>query len=121
MGCKLVGTVKGTKIWPGGCAGASELRGAAVGNYRRQQAFFAGGLGQEVDRAGYDGSPHCPGPIAYFSRNCFELASSLPALRSNAPERFGIWQTRRPIPSSRGAFRTWQRDTKTMVSNIPPR
>jgi hypothetical protein len=28
MGCKLVGTVKGTKIWAGDCAGASELRGA---------------------------------------------------------------------------------------------
>ena len=26
MGCKLVGTVKGTKIWAGDCA-ASELRG----------------------------------------------------------------------------------------------
>ena len=44
-----------------------------------QQAFFAGGLDQEVDRAGFDGSPHCPGLIAYFSRNCFELASGLPA------------------------------------------
>ena len=28
MGCKLVGTVKGTKIWAGDCAAASELRGA---------------------------------------------------------------------------------------------
>jgi hypothetical protein len=27
MGCKLVGTVKGTKIWAGDCVGASELRG----------------------------------------------------------------------------------------------
>jgi hypothetical protein len=27
MGCKLVGTVKGTKIWAGDCAAASELRG----------------------------------------------------------------------------------------------
>ena len=26
-GCKLVGTVKGTKIWAGDCAAASELRG----------------------------------------------------------------------------------------------
>jgi hypothetical protein len=26
-GCKLVGTVKGTKLWAGDCAGASELRG----------------------------------------------------------------------------------------------
>ena len=66
MGCKLVGTVKGTKIWAGGCAAASELRGAAGGNYRRQQAFLAGGLGQEVDRAGFDGSPHCPGPLPIF-------------------------------------------------------
>jgi hypothetical protein len=28
MGCKLVGTVKGTKVWAGDCV-ASELRGAA--------------------------------------------------------------------------------------------
>jgi hypothetical protein len=27
MGCKLVGTVKGTKLWAGDCAGGSELRG----------------------------------------------------------------------------------------------
>ena len=27
MGCKFVGTVKGTKLWAGDCAGASELRG----------------------------------------------------------------------------------------------
>jgi hypothetical protein len=27
IGCKLVGTVKGTKLWAGDCAGASELRG----------------------------------------------------------------------------------------------
>ena len=27
MGCKLVGTVKGTKIWAGNCMDASELRG----------------------------------------------------------------------------------------------
>jgi hypothetical protein len=31
MGCKLIGTVKGTKIWAGDCAGASELRGAMPG------------------------------------------------------------------------------------------
>jgi hypothetical protein len=29
MGCKLVGTVKGTKLWAGDCAAAPELRGAA--------------------------------------------------------------------------------------------
>ena len=29
MGCKLVGTVKGTKIWAGDCVDAAELRGAA--------------------------------------------------------------------------------------------
>jgi hypothetical protein len=29
MGCKLVGTVKGTKLWAGDCADGSELRGAA--------------------------------------------------------------------------------------------
>ena len=28
MGCKLVGTVKGTKIWAGNCVDASEPRGA---------------------------------------------------------------------------------------------
>jgi hypothetical protein len=28
MGCKLVGSVKGTKIWAGDCAAAPELRGA---------------------------------------------------------------------------------------------
>jgi hypothetical protein len=28
MGCKLVGTVKGTKIWAGDCAAPSELRGS---------------------------------------------------------------------------------------------
>jgi hypothetical protein len=27
MGCKLVGTVKGTKLWAGDCTAASELRG----------------------------------------------------------------------------------------------
>jgi hypothetical protein len=27
MGCKLVGTVKGTKLWAGDCAAASELPG----------------------------------------------------------------------------------------------
>jgi hypothetical protein len=29
MGCKLVGTVKGTKLWAGDCV-ASELRGATL-------------------------------------------------------------------------------------------
>jgi hypothetical protein len=29
MGCKLVGTVKGTKLWAGDCADAAELRSAA--------------------------------------------------------------------------------------------
>jgi hypothetical protein len=29
MACKLVGTVKGTKVWAGDCADAAELRGAA--------------------------------------------------------------------------------------------
>jgi hypothetical protein len=28
MGCKLVGTVKGTKLWAGDCTAAPELRGA---------------------------------------------------------------------------------------------
>jgi hypothetical protein len=30
MGCKLVGTVKGTKLWAGDCAAASELRGTTT-------------------------------------------------------------------------------------------
>jgi hypothetical protein len=29
IGCKLVGTVKGTKIWAGDCVNAADLRGAA--------------------------------------------------------------------------------------------
>ena len=29
MGCKLVGTVKGAKIWAGDCVDGAELRGAA--------------------------------------------------------------------------------------------
>jgi hypothetical protein len=29
MGCKLVGTIKGTKIWAGDCMDAAGLRGAA--------------------------------------------------------------------------------------------
>jgi hypothetical protein len=29
IGCKLVGTVKGTKLWAGDCADAAELKGAA--------------------------------------------------------------------------------------------
>jgi hypothetical protein len=29
MGCKLVGTVKGTKVWAGECTNAAELKGAA--------------------------------------------------------------------------------------------
>ena len=28
IGCKLVGTVRGTKIWAGDCVGTSEIRGA---------------------------------------------------------------------------------------------
>lgn len=28
MGCKLVGTVRGTKLWAGDCTSSSELRGA---------------------------------------------------------------------------------------------
>jgi hypothetical protein len=30
MGCKLVGTVKGTKLWAGDCATTSELRGTTA-------------------------------------------------------------------------------------------
>ncbi len=34
MGCKLVGTVKGTKLWAGDCAAASELRGTTPATER---------------------------------------------------------------------------------------
>jgi hypothetical protein len=38
LGCKLVGTVKGTKLWAGDCADASELRGTMpVSRSRRQR------------------------------------------------------------------------------------
>jgi hypothetical protein len=30
MGCKLVGTVKATKLWAGDCTGPAELRGSAT-------------------------------------------------------------------------------------------
>ena len=30
MGCKLAGTVKGTKLWAGDCVAASELHGAVT-------------------------------------------------------------------------------------------
>jgi hypothetical protein len=30
MGCKLVGTVKGIKLWAGDCAASSELRGTTL-------------------------------------------------------------------------------------------
>ena len=32
MGCKLVGTVKGTKLWAGDCTAASELRTTTTGD-----------------------------------------------------------------------------------------
>jgi hypothetical protein len=38
MGCKLVGTVKGTKIWAGDCAGPSGLRGSTPDVEPSQQA-----------------------------------------------------------------------------------
>jgi hypothetical protein len=31
MGCKLVGTVRGTKLWAGDCEAPSELRGTTPG------------------------------------------------------------------------------------------
>jgi hypothetical protein len=30
MGCKLVGTVKGTKLWAGDCTGPADLRGSGT-------------------------------------------------------------------------------------------
>lgn len=38
MGCKLVGTVKGIKLWAGDCAASSELRGSTPGVEPPQQA-----------------------------------------------------------------------------------
>ena len=38
MGCKLVGTVKGTKLWAGDCAGPSEPRGSTPAVEPAQQA-----------------------------------------------------------------------------------
>jgi hypothetical protein len=32
MGCKLVGTVKGTKLWAGDCTAATELRSTTTGD-----------------------------------------------------------------------------------------
>jgi len=32
MGCKLVGTVRGTKLWAGDCTAASELRSTTTGD-----------------------------------------------------------------------------------------
>jgi len=32
LGCKLVGTVKGTKLWAGDCTAASELRTTTTGD-----------------------------------------------------------------------------------------
>ena len=37
-GCKLVGTVKGTKLWAGNCAAASEPRGTAPADEPTTQA-----------------------------------------------------------------------------------
>ena len=38
VGCKLVGTVKGTKLWAGDCAASSELRGSTPAAEPSQQA-----------------------------------------------------------------------------------
>ena len=38
MACKLVGTVKGTKLWAGDCAAPSELRGSTPAVEPSQQA-----------------------------------------------------------------------------------
>ena len=32
MGCKFVGSVKGTKLWAGDCTAASELRSTTTGD-----------------------------------------------------------------------------------------
>jgi hypothetical protein len=38
MGCKLIGTVKGTKIWAEDCIGAAELRGCRTTRGRTRVA-----------------------------------------------------------------------------------
>jgi hypothetical protein len=44
MGCKLVGTVKGTKLWAGDCVASSELRGAAPATEADLPAAAAGAI-----------------------------------------------------------------------------
>jgi hypothetical protein len=41
MGCKLVGTVKGTKLWAGDCADAAGLRGSGSAPPLPEQAGSA--------------------------------------------------------------------------------
>jgi hypothetical protein len=43
-GCKLVGTVKGTKLWAGDCVASSELRGAAPATETDLPAAAAGAI-----------------------------------------------------------------------------
>ena len=44
MGCKLVGTVRGTKLWAGNCTDAAELRGAAPAGETPPPAPAAGAI-----------------------------------------------------------------------------
>jgi hypothetical protein len=50
MGCKLVGTVKGTKIWAGDCVDAAELRGAAPSAGGPPQSMPAAAAGAIPDQ-----------------------------------------------------------------------
>jgi hypothetical protein len=45
IGCKLVGTVKGTKIWAGDCVDGAELRGAAPSAQVAPQSLPAAAAG----------------------------------------------------------------------------
>ena len=44
MGCKLVGTVKGTKLWAGDCTGPAELRGSATATETQSLSERASGV-----------------------------------------------------------------------------
>jgi hypothetical protein len=46
MGCKFVGTVKGTKVWAGDCTGSAELRGSATATEPRATGVIPPGQKQ---------------------------------------------------------------------------
>jgi hypothetical protein len=44
IGCKLVGTIKGTKLWAGDCTGPAELRGSATATETQSLSERATGI-----------------------------------------------------------------------------